>query len=127
MGHSIKHYNAEELSNLQLGQGGFDILEGAGPHTASSKGIDYWIALKATDGSAPLRAEKFKGVGGDDLAKDGDYSNGSSNDITLEDGDIVYGAFSAVITSSSKYIIAYRGRGNLLILEEVEYLKLFQN
>ena len=86
-----------------------DVLSSAGGTTAASKSIEYWIGLKAVSGAAAVRAHTYPKVGGDDLAKDGDYSNSTSNDVTLEDGDIVYGAFDSVIVSSG-YLIAYRGR-----------------
>jgi len=106
-----REFTGDEISNLSIGQAGFDVLT-TGTTLASAKGINYWIGLKAIgSGGAQLRAQTFSGVGGDDLAKDGDYSNSSSNDLTIEDGDIVYGAFDAVVlTQSADYIIAYRGR-----------------
>lgn len=103
-----REFTGEEISNLTIGQAGFDILVGTGEITAASKDISYWIALKAVDGSVACKAKTFTGVGGDDLATDGNYSTGSN--ITIEDGDIIYGAFEAVTGSSSQYLIAYRGR-----------------
>jgi hypothetical protein len=104
----IREWTGEELSNAALGQNGFHILTGNSEITAASKGITYWIALKAVDGSAPVTARTY--AGGDSFSTDGDY-DGASNWITLGDGDIVYGAFDAVdINGTTKYIVAYIGK-----------------
>ena len=104
----IREWSGEELSNVALGQNGFHILKGNSEITAAGKGITYWIALKAVDGSAAVTARAYNA--GDSLSTDGDY-DGSTNHITLADGDIIYGAFDAVdINGTTKYIVAYIGK-----------------
>ena len=104
----IREWTGEELSNAALGQNGFHILSGTTAVTAASKGITYWIALKAVGGATSVTAKAYNA--GDSLSTDGSY-DGATNHMALADGDIVYGAFSAVdITSATDYIIAYIGR-----------------
>ena len=103
----IREWTGEELSNVALGQNGFHILYGTTAITAASKGITYWIALKAVDGASEVEASSYGA--GDDLSKTGVY--GSGNWIDLADGDIVYGAFDEVdMNLNTDYIIAYIGR-----------------
>ena len=104
----IREWTGQELSSAVLGQNGFHLLKGNTEILAADKGITYWIALKAVDGSCGVTARAYGA--GDSLSTDGDY-DGASNFITLADGDIVYGAFDAVdINGTSSYIIAYIGK-----------------
>ena len=102
-----REFTGEEISNLTLGQNGFDIINNT-EITSTDKGIQYWVALKVVGGNAAVKAHTYPGVGGDDLATNGNYSTGST--ITLEDGDMIYGAFDKVTSGSGDYILAYRGR-----------------
>ena len=105
----LREWEGNELSAVALGQNGFHILKGTSEITAASKGITYWIALKAISGDvAGVTAESYNA--GDNLSTDGTY-DGASNHVAMSDGDIIYGAFSAVdMTSATDYIIAYIGR-----------------
>ena len=106
----IREFSGEELSNVALGQNGFHILKGNATTTAASKGITYWVALKAVDGLAGLQAQSILPAG-DDLAENGTFSTTSSNNIDLSDGDIVYGAFDQVyMDSASEFVVAYIGK-----------------
>ena len=116
----IREWSSEELSSVALGQNGFHILtngaftigadetittvDGSTAHTGKNAGT-YWIALKAVDNAAEVSARTYGA--GDDLSRTGAY-NGAQ--ITLADGDIVYGSFDAVTVDSSDYIIAYIGK-----------------
>ena len=105
----MREWTGEELSNVALGQNGFHIIYGAGTTTAASKGITYWIAVKAVDGTAGLQARAYNA--GDDLAEDGTQGTSASNNIDLADGDIVYGAFDQIyMDQSSESVIAYIGK-----------------
>ena len=104
----VREFTGEEISNIAVGQSGFDILD-AGTHTASSKGINYWIAIKSVvSGGTSCKAKKYPNVPGDDLSTNGNYSTGSN--LTIDHGDIVYGAFDEVLVGVGDYLIAYRGR-----------------
>ena len=103
----IREFTAEELSSVALGQNGFHVLKGNTEITAASKGIEYWVALKAVDAATPVEAQSL--LPGDHLSTDGTY--GSGNYINVADGDVIYGAFDKVdISGTTKYIIAYIGK-----------------
>lgn len=100
----IREFTGEEVSNLTMGQSGFDVLTGS-TTLASAKGISYWVAIKAVNADADVKASSL--TPGADFATNGVYATGSA--LTIEDGDIVYGAFDAIIVSSG-HVLAYRGR-----------------
>jgi hypothetical protein len=118
----IKEFTAEELSSVALGQNGFNLLVNGAFATSSTVNINndtggsvshtgkeagtYWIALKAVGGSAVVSARSYGA--GDDLSATGAYDGGAQ--LTLADGDIVYGAFDAATVDASKYVIAYIGK-----------------
>jgi len=110
----IKEYTAEEISNIAVGQSGFDIIGAdtvqtveAGV-TAGYLDVKYWIALKAVDADAECTARVLAGVAGDDFSKTGSYDVGER--LTIENGDTIYGVFDKINTvSSGDFIIAYRG------------------
>lgn len=103
----LREWTGEEAGNLFLGQNGFHVLKGTSEVTAADKGIEYWVAFKAVDGSAGMKAQSYNA--GDDLTDNGVYSTG--NEITLADGDVVYGAFDKItIGVATEYVIAYIGR-----------------
>ena len=103
----VREWTGEEDCNIFLGQNGFHVLKGTAEVTAASKGCTYWVALKAVDGSAGLKAQSYSA--GDNLTDDGEYPSG--NELTLADGDIVYGAFDKVtVGQTTEFIIAYIGR-----------------
>jgi hypothetical protein len=52
----IKEWTGEELSSVALGQNGFHVLVGNTAVTAASKGIEYWVAIKAVDGTCDVEA-----------------------------------------------------------------------
>tara|TARA_Y100001963_G_scaffold142814_1_gene212884 strand:- start:760 stop:1086 length:327 start_codon:yes stop_codon:yes gene_type:complete len=103
----VREFTGDEISNITIGQSGFDILP-AGTYLASDKSIDYWIAIKAIDGDAEVKAHTYPNVGGDDFSTNGDYATGSN--LTVEDGDMIYGAFDKITVGASDYVLAYRGR-----------------
>jgi hypothetical protein len=103
-----REFTGDEISNITVGQTGFDILDAGADQTAASKGIEYWIAIKAISGAGECKARVYDGVNGDDFATDGNYDTGSN--LTLEDGDIIYGAFDKITVATGDYILAYRGR-----------------
>ena len=123
----IRTYSGAEATNVILGQNGFDILVGANDSTgkeyiAGETGTDtsdifykpdtrFWVALKAIHGDdASVTAFSLQG---DHLSLDGTYtgsSNYSSDNIDLQDQDIVNGCFTKVrICDGVDYILAYRG------------------
>ena len=107
----IREYTSEEISNIAVGQSGFDVFEGTAEIeagvTAGYKDVRYWIAMKAVEGNADVTARTLAGVGGDDFSKTGSYDTGQK--MTIEKGDIVYGVFDKICGTGSDYILAYRG------------------
>ena len=101
----IREWSGEELSNVALGQNGFHIINNEETIASTNKSITYWIALKAVDGAATVKASTYGD--GDALSDDGLYTGGA---IELADGDIVYGAFDKVTVTSTDHIIAYIGK-----------------
>ena len=74
----------------------------------SDEGIEYWIAIKAVEDDADVKAHTYPDVGGDDFSTNGDYATGSA--LTIEDGDMVHGVFDKITVAASDYVLAYRGR-----------------
>ena len=102
----LREFTGEEASNQFLGQRGFHVLVGDSEVTAASKGVSFWVAIKAVDGAAGVKANSYGD--GDDLTVTGAYAGG---EITLADGDIVYGAFDQIyMDQSGEFIIAYIGK-----------------
>ena len=101
----IREWSGEELSNVALGQNGFHILTNAEFIASTDKGITYWIALKAVDGAATVKAQSYGA--GDDLSTTGVYGGST---IELADGDIIYGSFDKVTVTGSDHIVAYIGK-----------------
>ena len=107
----LNEFTGDETGNLLLGQTGFHVISGDGVTTAKSKGVEYWVAIKAVDGAAGVQANTLTGVPGDDLAEDGIYSTSSGNNIDMADGDIIYGVFDTIyMDSASEFVLAYIGR-----------------
>ena len=113
--HGIRNFSGEEATNLILGQGGFDIIQGgslAGTVAIAGEGdytdVRQWIAIKAVEGvNAEVCCET---IIGDDFAKNGIYQAASGQEMTLVDQDIVNGAFTTLrVKGTSVYILAYRG------------------
>ena len=113
--HGIRNFSGEEATNLILGQGGFDIIQGgssAGTIVIAGEGnyadVRQWIAIKAVEGvNAEVCCET---IIGDDFAKNGTYQAASGQEMTLVDQDIVNGAFTTLrVKGTSVYILAYRG------------------
>lgn len=103
----LREWTGEEAGNLFLGQNGFHVLKGVAEITAASKGITYWVAIKCVDGAAGYKAQSYNAA--DDFTQNGDYATGG--EITVADGDIVYGAFDKItIGNASEYVIAYIGK-----------------
>ena len=102
----VREFTGDEVSNLAIGQAGFDLVTGA-TVTAASQGIEYWVALKAVGANCDLKAFKHDDFPGDNFTDDGTTTGGT---LELENGDIVYGAFKSIVVPASDYIIAYRGR-----------------
>ena len=107
----LRTYNSDEVSNLAIGQNGFDIFTGTGVNEAGVgdyADVKYWIAIKAAHGlDAEVTARTMAGVGGDSLGTAGDYDTGAK--LKIENGDIIYGVFDKIVCTASDYIICYRG------------------
>ena len=108
----IRNYSADEVSNLAIGQNGFDILSGTAEVeagvTSNYEDVKFWIAIKAINGDdAVVTARTMAGIPGSSLGTAGAYNTGQK--ITIENGDIIYGVFDKVACSASDYIICYRG------------------
>ena len=102
----LREFTGEEASNQFLGQRGFHVLVGDSEVTAASKGVSFWVAIKAVDGAAGVKANSYGD--GDDLTVTGAYAGA---EITLADGDIVYGAFDKItVGETDEYVLAYIGK-----------------
>ena len=101
----LREFSGEELAGLALGQNGFHLVTNATDLLASAKGITYWVAIKAVNGTAVVNAQSYGA--GDDFSQDGDFTG---TGITMVDGDIVYGMFDKITVDSSKYVLAYIGK-----------------
>ena len=111
----IRNYTGQEATNLVLGQGGFDIIQGAaanGTIAIAGQGdyadVRMWIALKAVEGAAAnISCETLIG---DDFSKNKIYQATAGNEMTLQDQDMINGAFTTVrVVGTTAYILAYRG------------------
>ena len=107
----VREFTGDELSGVALGQNGFKIISGVEVECGTTSGyenIEYFIALKAIDVDSEVKARTIAGAPGDDLSTDGDYDTGSQ--LTLGNGDIIYGIFDKVEVDANDYIIAYIGK-----------------
>tara|TARA_R110000824_G_scaffold213650_4_gene399915 strand:+ start:9595 stop:9942 length:348 start_codon:yes stop_codon:yes gene_type:complete len=106
----IRNYSGDEVSNLAIGQAGFDMISNTTmtPTSTDAGGeFDHWIALKnVSGGTVLLKAMKPAWVPGDNLTQTGETGGGT---LTIEDGDTIYGVFVSVTVPTSKFVIAYRG------------------
>ena len=103
----IREFTGEELSGVALGQNGFHILTDI-DETASDKGCEYWVAIKAVHDDAVVEARSII-KNSDNLTTDITASFGS-NPVTMLNGDIIYGAFDRIEVASGDYVIAYIGK-----------------
>ena len=102
----IRTYTGDEISNIALGQSGFDIItSGMGATTPSDKGFDgYWVAFKAINAASNVKALTPDEYPGDHFTTTG-LSGGSA--VAVPDGETVYGCFNSI--NSSAIVMAYRG------------------
>ena len=106
----IRTYTSDEISNIALGQSGFDIINAATGGSAATAGsgdyadVKYWIAFKAINAASDVIALTPDEYPGDHFSSNGE-SGGSA--ITVDDGDTVYGCFNSI--SSTAIVLAYRG------------------
>tara|TARA_R100001463_G_scaffold19790_2_gene48533 strand:- start:618 stop:947 length:330 start_codon:yes stop_codon:yes gene_type:complete len=103
----LREFSGEEATGLSLGQGGFDVLAGTSTTTAASKGISYWVAIKAINGTAICSAQVVDFFEGDDFTQTGVWGG---SDITMTDGDMIYGAFKQIKVGTGDFVLAYRGK-----------------
>jgi hypothetical protein len=104
----IREFTGEELSGVALGQNGFHILADNEDVTASDKGCEYWVAIKAVHADAVVEAQSVI-PNSDNITTDPTAAFGS-NPITMLNGDIIYGAFDRIEVASGDYVIAYIGK-----------------
>jgi hypothetical protein len=111
----IRNYTGQEATNLVLGQGGFDIIQGAatnGTIAIAGQGdyadVRMWIAIKASEGA--LANVCCETVIGDDFSKNKIYQATAGEEMTLQDQDMVNGAFTTIrVVGTTAYVLAYRG------------------
>jgi hypothetical protein len=111
----IRNFTGQEATNLVLGQAGFDIIRGGASAgtivqagvTAGYEDVNSWIAIKAVEGVA---AEIMcRTLIGDDFSKNGTYQATAGNEMTLQDQDVINGAFDIIrVVGTSVYVLAYR-------------------
>tara|TARA_R100000458_G_C8232315_1_gene213652 strand:+ start:535 stop:882 length:348 start_codon:yes stop_codon:yes gene_type:complete len=110
----IREFEPQELSSIALGQNGFHVLGAGGSITtvtAASKGIKYWVAIKAVDNASVVEARTLQG---EDFSKDAvGYDAGpdvATDGLSISNGDIIYGCFDAIEIASGDFVIAYIGK-----------------
>ncbi len=86
----IGRYSVKQSGNLGLGQGGFNTYTDTSLHSGN------WVAFKAVHGDAVIASS---------VSATGDNLPAS---MTLSEGDVVYGDFTAITLSSGK-VLAYIG------------------
>ena len=101
----LREWTGEEGGSLFLGQNGFHVITNEEMEAVADKGIAYWVAFKAVNGTATVKAQSYND--GDDFSQNGLYSGTA---IGMADGDIVYGAFDKITVASGDHVIAYIGR-----------------
>ena len=86
----IGRYSVKQTGNIGLGQGGFNTYTDTSLHSGN------WVAFKAVQADAVIASSVS--ATGDNLPAT----------MTLSEGDVVYGDFTAVTLASGK-ILAYIG------------------
>ena len=102
----IRTYTGDEISNIALGQGGFDIIRAGTvtPATANSPFEGHWVAFKAINAASNVVALTPDEYPGDHFSTTG-AAGGSA--VTVPDGETIYGCFNSI--NSSAIVLAYRG------------------
>ena len=110
----IREFDPTELSSIALGQNGFlvcgstsfDLTIEAGV-TASALDVKFFIAIKAIEADSIVEAQTL--AQGHDLTKNstGVYSGSIANGVTINNGDMIYGAFDKVLIAQNDYVILY--------------------
>ena len=114
----LREFAGEEIGALALGQNGFKMLlpnsEVECGVTVGYEHIKYFVAIKCLDASCEIEARSVAPEG-DDITTD---SNGvyqgttsTSNNMTIDNTDIIFGAFDKVVSKSGGgYIMLYIGK-----------------
>ena len=115
----IYEFNSGEITSLTLGQAGFKVIGGTSRTevvcgtTSGFEDIAFFIGLKAIEGEADVQAHTL--VHGDDFAKHTSgthvYTTGTiAYDVTMPNGDVLYGVFDKITVAAGDYVLAYIGR-----------------
>ena len=121
---SFKSYDGDETGNIFASQIGGDILIGAattnGHEHIAGQGFNtlitthypsvrYWISVKAMHGADSSVIAQT--ANGDNFSLNGIYSStGNSNNIDLQEDDMINGIFTKIrICDAVTYILAQRG------------------
>ena len=90
--YGTRRYTTTEAVNVELGQLGFDFVDGTAPQTGN------WVGIKAVNGTAEIDVASTSA--GDDV----------TTNIILQDGDVIYAPFTAfTLANATDQVIAYRG------------------
>ena len=103
----MRELNGDEIAAASLGQCGFKLITNTNVEagvTAGYEDIEFFIAIKAVNGTATVKAQSLIG---DDFSQDGAYSGTA---IAMADGDVVHGTFDKITVASGDHVIAYIGR-----------------
>ena len=111
----IYEFNASEITGLTMGQAGFRVIGGAGRTevicgtTPGFEKLHFFVGIKAVEDDADVQAKAL--VHGDDLSKTAEYATGiTGRDITMTNGDVIYGVFDKITVAAGDYVLAYVGR-----------------
>ena len=110
----LREFTGDEIGNLTLGQSGFKMITGAEVECGDTSGYEdivFFVALKAVDVDAEVEARTLPSLAASqDLTLHSSRAYTGSNPITLENGDIIYGAFDKIKVASGDYVVAYIGK-----------------
>ena len=113
----IYEFNSGEITGLTMGQAGFKVIGGATRTevvcgtTSGYEDISFFVGVKAIEDDSNMQLHAL--VHGDDLTKNsgGNYTTGTAgDDITITNGDTIYGVFDKITVAAGDYVLAYIGR-----------------
>ena len=113
----LREFGGDEIGALAIGQTGFviqapntEITCGAGAYAD----IKYFIAIKCVDAACEVEARRVAPSGTDFTTDSNGVYQGTtstSNNITIDNTDIIFGAFDKVVSKSGGgYLMLYIGK-----------------
>ena len=111
----IYEFNSSEITGLTMGQAGFKLIGAAGRTevicgtTPGYEKIHFFVGVKAVEDDSDIQLHAL--AHGDDFAKTATYTTGTTGlDITVPNGDTIYGVCDKITVAAGDYVLAYIGR-----------------